>query len=1077
MDEPCGAACAPERRRDEGGGGGGCGNSPSCGAAGRDEDGGAAASGAGCILHWTWRPRRHDPWRAPALLALLAVLLVSPSKIDGQPLREQRYCFHAGDGVCDEGPHAEAPCAVGADEYDCRRRKGFVAATPHGAGWQPGRVVDGDDDRWPTTWRSAEAGEQSVEVELDQPRCLATLRVAWSGAYSARDYVILGSRDGATWFTLVAASNVADPYGDRVDPWQLETEVQGDGSVLGTAGRVRFLRLDATVGHDSYYELRSVSWTEDSSLCPECSAAGSCGTCIAQGCAWCDEPLGAACLADEAGSCSASSLHTGAWRTPETLQRRTCAGGCEGDACGPGEEVASYLSPPLFPVPDALDPANTKRDSVPFECAEFDVALQPENAVASSTLNSNYPASKAFDGQTSETGYANVWMSDQGCEVMAGAVCVTMVPQWISYDFGTPQAICTYALRSRAVALWMSPQSWDFQGSNDGEHWITITQVRGEPEWSAIERREYDTGLAVFRWFRIYITEVYGANIRSELQAALQEVDMMPPLNECITDPWEFETAEPTSTTDRECSTVIECTPYEYETLAPTELTNRECDSLQLCSDTQYESVPATDNTDRVCTDLRICIDGEYVEPSGEMLWSNTGCSTVSTDCSTGSIEDCCYYVTDRVCTGLPTVEEGTWGVSYVRSDAIRLEWPEPIREGYRYVGFMILLDGIDAASLDPANDFSESLELEQTIVGLHPTTTYSIILKTVWEFFGPSLPSEAIFQTTGPAVSPVAQGTALYNDALSLEWGEPASQFGITGWVFYSRLSPYIILDGYDCSGTAVSPPVTVTGSVCVAAAPGIVTGNNQLPTTPATAAEVLCAAVTITNDDDVDQAACEAVTTIVASGTGEAVETAACSFIAGPDKVLGIVPKCTEACDALDNCCGFRYDESKSPLECILVTDCTGECADGCIGNFYQKTDASRALAVDIVHWHESNDYTAVAQMDALVQGLSPGRTYDFWVVPRIYYAGGATCVEAAQVSVAEDLAACAAVSGSDLETADACEAVLTASTDDDPETKACTYNTIIESLPVGGCDSVMPTFQQMTVPAGTTYVSKVN
>ena len=888
------------------------------------------------------RARRRDSWRRGwALAALTLLVIISPSAIGQSDLRAERYCFHVGDGVCDEGPHAEAPCAVGADEYDCRRRVGFVEATPKGPAWQPGRIVDADDDRWPSSWRSEDDGAQSVTIELGRPRCLATMRVAWWGDYSARDYLIKGSLDGATWVTLVTADDVAVGYGDRVDNWELETEILSDGSEVGLAGRARFLLLEMATAHAAHYELRSLSWTQNEELCPECGAdLTDCGTCTAQGCAWCDETSGGACQPDAAAACSASSRHTSAWRTPETLQRRTCAGGCEGEMCGAGEQVAAYLSPPAFAVPAAADPANPKRDAVPMECAEFDVALDPSKAVASSTLNSNYPPSEAFDGLTSGTGYANVWMSDQGCRTMAGAVCGVMEPQWISYDFGQPQAICSYSLRSRAVALWMSPQSWDFQGSHDNSHWVTITQVRAEPEWAATERREYDAGLAVFRWFRIYVTEVFGAGVRSELQLALQEVDLMPPLNECVSEPLEFETAAPTPSTDRECSLVRECTVTQYETVAPTANSNRECAELRRCYGHEYESLAATATTDRQCTSLTVCIDGEYVESSGLPVWNDPSCSALSPTC---------YYVTDRICTGLPTV--GSFDLTWVYSDALTLAWPEPVREGYDYEGFIVLLDGVDAATIRSANDFTQTKQLSQTIIGLQPATTYQIIIRVVWETFGASLLSDELSYSTGPAVSPTGRGTTLYSDALQSEWAEPPSPYPISGWVLYSRQAPYVVLDGFDCGGTAVSPPVTT-------------------------------------------------------------------------DRAWETVPACMAACDASATCCGFRYDAGVAPLECTLVVDCSGDCGEGCIGNFYEKQNSVVSTTPsDLVGWHAANDYSGAIQSTALVQGLQAGRSYDFWAVARIFFQGA-----------------------------------------------------VIESLPVGNCESVMPSFQQMTVPAGTSPVLQV-
>ena len=324
--------------------------------------------------------------------------------------RSVRYCFNLGDGVCDEGPYTEAPCAVGSDEYDCRRQVGHVQPEPHGNGWQGGRIVDVHDQRWPTTWRSAGVGSQSITIELDRPRCLGSLRVMWWDAFSARDYLVTHSLDGERWSVLFRGDGVARGYGNRVDDWELPTVEQADGSVVGTTGRMRFLRLDIATGHASRYELQSVDWTEDEALCPACNVCAAvalngeastctlvttpsgaqcaytaasdpdgiadsgdeveeacndelmdCAACTAQGCAWCDEPSGASCKPDTAGSCFASSNHTSSWRTPETLQRRTCAGGCDGEYCNPETgyraewlEVATYTDPPFWPAPVAV---------------------------------------------------------------------------------------------------------------------------------------------------------------------------------------------------------------------------------------------------------------------------------------------------------------------------------------------------------------------------------------------------------------------------------------------------------------------------------------------------------------------------------------------------------------------------------------------------------------------------------------------------------------------------------------------------------------------------------------------------
>ena len=42
--------------------------------------------------------------------------------------------------------------------------------------------------------------------------------------------------DGATWVTLVTADDRAVGYGDRVDNWELETEILSDGSEKSVVG-------------------------------------------------------------------------------------------------------------------------------------------------------------------------------------------------------------------------------------------------------------------------------------------------------------------------------------------------------------------------------------------------------------------------------------------------------------------------------------------------------------------------------------------------------------------------------------------------------------------------------------------------------------------------------------------------------------------------------------------------------------------------------------------------------------------------------------------------------------------------
>jgi hypothetical protein len=66
-------------------------------------------------------------------------------------------------GVMPQGPGTTFPCAVGADEADCRRAGASVSAAPLGAAGsgQPGRIADMHNAQVQTSWRSvAPAGAQ-----------------------------------------------------------------------------------------------------------------------------------------------------------------------------------------------------------------------------------------------------------------------------------------------------------------------------------------------------------------------------------------------------------------------------------------------------------------------------------------------------------------------------------------------------------------------------------------------------------------------------------------------------------------------------------------------------------------------------------------------------------------------------------------------------------------------------------------------------------------------------------------------------------------------------------------------------
>jgi len=99
-----------------------------------------------------------------------------------------------------------------------------------------------------------------------------------------------------------------------------------------------------------------------------------------------------------------------------------------------------------------------------------------------------------------------------------------------------------------------------------------------------------------------------------------------------------YETAAPTSTSDRVCSAVSTCSASEYESSAPTLTSNRVCSALTVCSANQYQSVAATLASDRVCTNYTPVAQCAAYSPtsdtctscnSGYVLYNNT-CAVVT---------------------------------------------------------------------------------------------------------------------------------------------------------------------------------------------------------------------------------------------------------------------------------------------------------------------------------------------------------------------------------------------------------------------------------------------------------------
>jgi hypothetical protein len=70
----------------------------------------------------------------------------------------------------------------------------------------------------------------------------------------------------------------------------------------------------------------------------------------------------------------------------------------------------------------------------------------------------------------------------------------------------------------------------------------------------------------------------------------------------------QYETLSATDSSNRQCSTLVQCTDEEYQTIAPTSTSNRECAELRICTVDEYQTAAPTAVSDRECADLSICI-------------------------------------------------------------------------------------------------------------------------------------------------------------------------------------------------------------------------------------------------------------------------------------------------------------------------------------------------------------------------------------------------------------------------------------------------------------------------------------
>lgn len=135
-------------------------------------------------------------------------------------------------------------------------------------------------------------------------------------------------------------------------------------------------------------------------------------------------------------------------------------------------------------------------------------------ASASNIYNSTYDAWRAFTGTNID--FQDAWVTYTG-----------ITQGWLQYDFGYPIGIGKYTITSRNNATRGDLKSWTFEGSNDG----FINEVHildgksDQPTWISNEKREFVFSNEMeFRYYRVNISEIYGANLMSIGELEMYEV-------------------------------------------------------------------------------------------------------------------------------------------------------------------------------------------------------------------------------------------------------------------------------------------------------------------------------------------------------------------------------------------------------------------------------------------------------------------------------------------------------------------------------------------------------------------------
>jgi hypothetical protein len=184
------------------------------------------------------------------------------------------------------------------------------------------------------------------------------------------------------------------------------------------------------------------------------------------------------------------------------------------DAPADGPEVADAAPVDASDLADAAEPdaadladasvdatvdavVDATVDAAPVFCGNLVPVLGGDDAgVVSAGSLGGYPAWQAFDADSN-----SMWISPD-----------SVTPAIIGYQWPSPRPLVRYAIHYVNGSITeRAPRDWTLQGF-DGNTWITLQTVSGQPAWAGNERRVFALpASALYYGFRLVITEDYYA--------------------------------------------------------------------------------------------------------------------------------------------------------------------------------------------------------------------------------------------------------------------------------------------------------------------------------------------------------------------------------------------------------------------------------------------------------------------------------------------------------------------------------------------------------------------------------------